>query len=1124
KKLSLLILIASLFSLELLAQRGGDIVPGELLVQLRPGKQVSTLANSVESAGITVKELLSDIMQIYLLEVDESKIQLSSALDLVKYHPSVHVAQYNHYIDRRDDKDYELKNPIENSLEPNFQNSEIFPNDPSFNQQWALHNTGQSGGTVDADIDAPEAWVFSTGGLTALGDTIVIAVVDGGVDLTHPDLNLWRNWGEIPGNNIDDDGNGYIDDIYGWNAYNNNGTIPSDNHGTHVSGITAARGNNNLGVSGVNWNAKVMILAGSSSNEATVVRAYSYILKQRTLYNQTNGVQGAFVVVTNASFGVDYGNPANYPIWCGIYDSLGVAGILSCGATANLNINIDVTGDIPTACPSDFMVSVTNTTRTDTRNSGAAYGLTTIDLGAPGTQIYNTTSGGSYGNLTGTSMATPTVAGGIALMFAAANQQFISAYKLNPAAGALQIKQFLMEGTDPISALAGVTVSGGRLNVYNSVLSVAATPDTVPPTQITDLAVVDPTSNRLRISWTTPSDTSRNGVQAYIIRRSNSPILNDNDFNNAVNVPFTGSSLPAGTPASQEVSGLEPGTTYYFAIKSSDIWGNISLLSNSATGSTLAPPVLSVNPRNIYHLVMPNQSIVDSFVVSNISTTNSTLDYSISLINNTFPQGILNFTVNQNPSKVRNTENITNLRLLPEITGSSLRGSGGPDAFGYKWIDSREPNGPAYVWDDIVSTGTLLSTWVQVGTYDPKDEGYAGPINFNFKLYGVQKTQVYISANGYLTTAPLTSSSFTNANIPAVAAPNDLIAGFWDDLDGTSGGTVHYKIDGSKLIVQFTNWPRFSTAGSSYTFQYVVSASGQITVYYKTMTGTLNSATIGIENSTGTIGLPVAYNANFVENNLALKISAEPDWVAPNHVSGTLGQNGSASLVMSMNSNDLEYGSYSMDVLLSSNDPAKPVDTLKVSMLVASEVPVELMSFNAISKNGSVELNWLTATETNNEGFEILRKAEGESNWSTLGFIRGQGTTTEPVSYSYIDNILKPGVYYYRLKQKDFDGTISFSQEIEADVTAPVEFALEQNYPNPFNPSTTIRFALPVDSKVSLIVYNHIGEQVAQLINSDLKAGFHETTFNAAGLSSGIYFYKLNAGSNSATKKLILLK
>jgi len=207
-----------------------------------------------------------------------------------------------------------------------------------------------------------------------------------------------------------------------------------------------------------------MPITGSSSSEATVVEAYGYVFELRSRYEETNG---AFVVSTNSSFGVDFGDPENFPIWCSMYDVMGSIGIISAAATANRDVDIDSVGDIPTACGSDFLLSVTNTTNSDTKHI-AAYGATTIDLGAPGTTIYSTTSGGSYGYLTGTSMATPQVSGAIALMYSGACAGFINAYKSDPAAYALLVRRAILDGTDSISALNGITVSGGRLNIYNS--------------------------------------------------------------------------------------------------------------------------------------------------------------------------------------------------------------------------------------------------------------------------------------------------------------------------------------------------------------------------------------------------------------------------------------------------------------------------------------------------------------------------------------------------------------------------------------------------------------------------------------------------------------------------------
>ncbi len=1098
-------------------------VPGELLIQLKAGKQTSSIINQFKSIRLQEKELISDVMNVYLFTFDQTKSTDAQALNSVKSSQFVQVAQFNHYVTER----VAMEEVIEN-----FDNSSrtTTPNDPRFNEQWALNNTGQSGGTPDADIDAPEAWDFSTGGLTALGDTIVIAVVDGGVDLTHPDLNLWKNRAEIPGNNIDDDNNGYIDDYDGWNAYNNNGSVPSNNHGTHVSGITAARGNNSAGVSGVNWNAKVMPIAGSSGTESVVLKAYGYALKLRTTYNQTNGAAGAFVVVTNASFGVDYGQPSNYPLWCAFYDSLGAAGILSCGATANANINVDLQGDIPTACPSNFLISVTNTTNTDAKNSGAAYGLTTIDLGAPGTSILNTTSGGSYGSLTGTSMATPTVAGAVALMFAAANASLIQSYKANPAAGALAFKQFLLDGTDPIPSLQNITVTGGRLNVYKALLPIISPPDTIPPTAVNNLSATDITSNKIKLMWTAPYDTTRNGVIGYNIRYSTSPITNLNDFNNATAIPFPAVSDTAGTPRSVVVQNLNFATAYYFALRATDLWGNWSPLSNVVNATTLAAPSLSVSPDSIHILAYLNHTYLDTVTVANVSSNPSTLNYSVELTNNTFPSdavGVKLVPINKIEPRTGKFEE----KDFPKITfGGALEGFGGPDAFGYKWIDSDESAGPLYVWNDISTTGTLASTWIATGTYEPKDEGYAGPfdIGFNFKFYGVPKTQIYVSSNGFLTFGTLNTNTFTNASIPNSAVPNNIIAPFWDDLDGRTQGTVHYKQEGNKFTIQFTNWQKYSATGSL-TFQVVLYANGSIFVYYNNMNATLNSATVGIENEAGAIGLQVAYNANYVKNNHAIKFAAEPDWLHSNNNSGMLFNGNSAAVQLEFNTTDLTAGEYSMSMVVTSNDPQNATRTIPIRMTLENDVPVELTSFTANRIGGTVELNWSTATETNNYGFEVLRTTES-SAWEIIGFVNGNGTTTEAQSYQFKDDLSTNVVsnsLKYRLRQIDFDGTFELSKEIEVASLLPEKFSLEQNFPNPFNPATVISFSLPSASNVTLKVFNSLGEIVEILIDNEWKeAGYHnyQLRINNYQLTTGVYFYRLQAGEFIQIKKMILSK
>jgi len=190
-------------------------------------------------------------------------------------------------------------------------------------------------------------------------------------------------------------------------------------------------------------------------------------------------------------------------------------------------------------------------------------------------------------------------------------------------------------------------------------------------------------------------------------------------------------------------------------------------------------------------------------------------------------------------------------------------------------------------------------------------------------------------------------------------------------------------------------------------------------------------------------------------------------------------------------------------------------------------IPVELISFIANVTGSDVILNWTTATETNNQGFEIekspINNFQGPT-WKKIGYVPGFGTTTEIKSYSFSDKNVSSGKYKYRLKQIDFDGTYKYSDVIEVTVSVPAKFSLEQNYPNPFNPGTVISYKLSVNSLVKLKVYDVLGNEIAALVNKEQPEGEYEITFDAFDQSSGIYYYRLQAGDFSETKKMILLK
>jgi serine protease len=454
KLLFLLLVVAQCGSAS--AQRP-EIVPGQLIVQLREGAAIGPVvaANATldgKSTGLSHQQYLSPPMRIHLLSFDP-QTDHNALLRQVFDHPAVTEAQFNHVIEFR----------------------ETVPNDPQFNQQWQHQNTGANGGTAGADVDSPLAWDITTGGVTALGDTIVVCIVDDGTRYDHPDLveNLWRNYNEIPDNSIDDDGNGYVDDYYGWNASNSTPNVGTGSHGVNVNGMIGARGDNGVGVVGVNWNVKMMNVVngsignGNSPNQANVIAAYTYPLIMRQLYHETGGERGAFVVATNSSWGINNGNPNNAPLWCAFYDTLGAYGILNAGATANAQINVDVNGDLPTGCASDYMISVTATNNQDVRTF-SAYGATTIDLGAPGEAVRTTSGNSGYTTTDGTSFATPMVAGAIALLYSAPCPSLAAIAHADPQLAAALVRDYIIGGVDVVDDLVGFTVTGGRLNLKNA--------------------------------------------------------------------------------------------------------------------------------------------------------------------------------------------------------------------------------------------------------------------------------------------------------------------------------------------------------------------------------------------------------------------------------------------------------------------------------------------------------------------------------------------------------------------------------------------------------------------------------------------------------------------------------
>jgi hypothetical protein len=259
-------------------------------------------------------------------------------------------------------------------------------------------------------------------------------------------------------------------------------------------------------------------------------------------------------------------------------------------------------------------------------------------------------------------------------------------------------------------------------------------------------------------------------------------------------------------------------------------------------------------------------------------------------------------------------------------------------------------------------------------------------------------------------------------------------------------------------------------------------------------------------------------------------------WDFPEGVSGVL-QDAFGGLIFTYQMSD--SGSFTHPALLQLGGYG-----INLILTYQNVLPVELVSFTALHQNSYVTLNWQTATETNNQGFEVQRKrvfslqsSVGNGDWNDLDFVNGNGTSTEPQTYSFVDENLQTGKFQYRLKQIDFDGTFEYSNVIEVEINAPTRFSLEQNYPNPFNPSTKIKYTIPTLPSssplakgrnevgfVTLKVYDVLGKEVASLVNEYRYAGSYEINFDASELASGVYYYQLKAGDYIETKKMLVVK
>lgn len=848
-------------------------IPGELIVKYRAGAGAASKAAAMQRLPGAER-----VRELGLIGADHIRFRgmgLEEAMATIRRDPSV---EY---------------------VEPNLEwVMDVVPDDARFGELHGMHNTGQSGGTPGADIRATSAWDLFTG-----DPSLKVGVLDTGVDHLHPDLaaNMWTNPGEIPGNQVDDDDNGYIDDVHGYDFANGDGDPFDDNgHGTHCAGTLAGAGDNGIGVAGVVWSARIVAIKFlDAAGHGTTAGAVA-------------GLQYAIAVgcrITNNSWGGGGYSQA-------LLDAIRAAEAadqLFIAAAGNSGSDNDAIPHFPSSYDSPAIIAVAATDADDALWPFSNHGAASVDLGAPGTAILSCKPGGGYQLRTGTSAAAPHVAGAAAL----ARGRF-------PNATALQIRQLLLLHADPVPALAGQVATGGRLNAFLAI----ADPDSLPPGAITDLAVAEPGSTTMGLTWTATGDDGGAGrASRYDLRVSASPI-DSASFEAAM--PVAGPDpVMAGSTQSFEVTGLDYLTPYHFALRALDEYGNAGPVSNLASGTTLGIPDIALSTGAIVEGILAGATSQRTLTVSNAGA--GRLDW-------TTPTPEVGLSAGDAMEAAPSFED----RALGKQEADprpGMLGAGGPDAFGYRWVDGDAPGGPAFDWADITTAGTSLAL--------TGDDELSLPvaIGFDFPFYGGRFGSVRIATNGFMTFSD-TSAPYSNSPLPSGLAAQNMVAPFWDDLDFGATPRVWTHFDGARFIVSWVGVPHYG-AGGPYTFQAILYPSGEIRFQYLAIGSPDTSATVGIQDASRTVGLTVAYDTAYVRDSLAVRLLPLTEWLTVTPASGRLAAGASSEVTLRFDASQLPAGTHQALLRFASNDPDEPLLTVPVTLHVVPSLDAPVAPPNA---------------------------------------------------------------------------------------------------------------------------------------------------------------------------------